>query len=204
MTAVKFTFGTSFGDGDASQPAGQSRARKSANAAEIEAIRAAAFEEGRNAGEVRATEAMAASLSEFAASLNRAVEKMNTEVEGMRAEAAQLAVAAAKKLAGAALAHAPEAEIAEALRVALQQAISETHITIKAPPGLVQGLHEKLAEIARHEAFEGRLRFVPDPKLHFGDWRIEWRGGGIERAQSKIEEGLNELITRRFPPPDEE
>jgi flagellar assembly protein FliH len=204
MTAVKFTFGSSFGDGDAAQPTGQSRARKSANAAEIEAIRAAAFEEGRQSGEVRAAEAVAASMAEFAAALNRAVEKMNEEIEAMRAEAARLALSAAKTLAGAALAHAPDVEIAEALRVALHQAISETHITIKVPPGLMNGIDKKLSEVAAHEAFEGRLRFLPDPSLHFGDCRIEWRGGGIERAQSRIEEGLNELITRRFPPQDGE
>jgi flagellar assembly protein FliH len=204
MKAVKFTFDTSFAEGDAPSPAAESRSRKSYTAAEIDDIRATSFEEGRRAGEVRAAEALAASMSEFSAALNRAVEKMNEEIEAMRAEAAMLAVAAAKKLAGAALAFAPEAEIAEALRVALHQAISETHITIKAPPGLLKGLEEKLSEVAANEAFEGRLRFVPDPSLHFGDCRIEWRGGGIERAQSLIEQGLAELITRRFPPQDEE
>jgi flagellar assembly protein FliH len=204
MKAVKFTFDTSFAESDAPGPAAESRSRKSYTAAEIDDIRATSFEEGRRAGEVRAAEAVAASMSEFSAALNSAVEKMNEEIEAMRAEAAMLAVAAAKKLAGAALAHAPEAEIAEALRVALHQAISETHITIKAPPGLLKGLEEKLSEVAANEAFEGRLRFVPDPSLHFGDCRIEWRGGGIERAQSLIEQGLAELITRRFPPQDEE
>ena len=44
-----------------------------------------------------------------------AIEAMDGEVERVRAEAASLALAAAKKLAGAALDHAPEAEIAEAL-----------------------------------------------------------------------------------------
>jgi flagellar assembly protein FliH len=204
MKAVKFTFDTSFAESDAPASAVESRSRKSYTAVEIDDIRATSFEEGRRAGEVRAAEAVAASMSEFSAALNRAVEKMNEEIEAMRAEAAMLAVAAAKKLAGAALAFAPEAEIAEALRVALHEAISETHITIKAPPGLLKGLEEKLSEVAANEAFEGRLRFVPDPSLHFGDCRIEWRGGGIERAQSLIEQGLAELITRRFPPQDEE
>jgi L-alanine-DL-glutamate epimerase-like enolase superfamily enzyme len=31
------------------------------------------------------------------------------------------------------------------------------------------------------------------------DCRIEWRGGGVERAQSAIESALADLVARRFP-----
>ena len=205
MKAVKFTFDTSFSDGaDTPRSAGEVRSRRSYSADEIDAIRSAAYEEGRHAGEIRAAEAMAASLADLAAAVFRALEVVDKEIEIMRAEAAEFAFVAAKKLAGAALAHAPDAEISEALRVALHQAISETHITVKAPPGLIHDLHEKLGEVAAQEGFEGRLRFVPDASLYFGDCRIEWRGGGIERAQTRIEQALADVITRRFPPLDKE
>ena len=204
MKAVKFTFDTSFSDGDSPRPGAETRSRRSYSADEIDAIRSAGYEEGRHAGEIRAAEAMAASLGDLAAAVFRALEVVDKEIEIMRAEAAEFAFVAAKKLAGAALAHAPEAEIAEALRAALHQAISETHITVKAPPGLIHDLHDKLGEVAAQEGFEGRLRFVPDASLYFGDCRIEWRGGGIERAQTRIEQALADVITRRFPPLDKE
>ena len=205
MKAVKFTFDTSFSDGGgSSRSAGETRSRRSYSADEIDAIRAASYEEGRGEGQIRAQEALAASLADLAAAVFRALEMVDSEIEAMRAEAAQFAFVAAKKLAGAALAHAPESEIAEALRVALHQAISETHITVKAPPGLIHDLHEKLGEVAAQEGFEGRLRFVPDASLYFGDCRIEWRGGGIERAQTRIEQALADVIARRFTPQHKE
>jgi flagellar assembly protein FliH len=200
MTAVKFTFDTNFDPDDPSGGLSDARRRRSYTNDEIEAIRTAAYEDGRRSGEVRATEMLAASVMQFAEAVRDALSVIDKDVEAIRADAAQLALAAATKLASAALAHAPDAEIADTLRVALHEAISETHVTVKAAPGLVHELQDKLTEVAVQEGFEGRLRFVPDATLYGADCRIEWRGGGIERAHGRIEEHLADLIARRFPP----
>ena len=200
MSAQKFTFDTRFDD-DRPAAGAALRKKQTFSSDEIEAARSSGYDEGRRSADIRANEALAASIGQVAAALTQAIEAVDQEIEAIRAEAAQLALAAALKLSRAALAHAPEAEIAAALRAALHQAITETHVTVKAPAALVHALQEKLAEIPLHEGYDGRVRFIADPNLHGADCRIEWRGGGVECAHARIEESLVELIARRFPAP---
>ena len=197
--AVKFTFDTDFdtGGGD---PHADARARKSYTLDEIETLKREAREEGRRDGDVRATQAVAASISQVAAAVLSAIQAMDAEIEIIRSEAAALAVAAAKSLAGKALSLNPEPEIAEALHAALHQAIGEARVVVKTSPVLADRIQERANEIALQEGYEGRMQFVADGALRNADCRIEWRGGGIERAQATIEQALDDLVARRFLP----
>ena len=196
--AVKFTFDTHFGG--APEGAGnEARSRKTYSADELEAMKHDAREEGRRDGNVRATQAVAASIGQVAAAILSAIEAMDEEIEVIRSEAAGLAVAASKKLAHAALAAAPDAEIAEALHIALHQAIGEPRVIVKTSPLLAQKIQERAHEIAHQEGYEGRMQFVADGGLSDADCRIEWRGGGIERAQAALEQALDDLVAQRFP-----
>ncbi|HEY4263902.1 MAG TPA: FliH/SctL family protein [Micropepsaceae bacterium] len=197
-TAVKFTFDTDFDSGAPDTARADARSRKNYSAEEIEEIKREARDEGHRDGNVRATQAVAASIGQVAAAVLSAIEAMDSEIEAIRSEAAGLAVAASKKLARAALAAAPEAEIAEALQVALHQAIGEPRVVIKTSPLLAQKIQERANEIANAEGYEGRMQFVGDGGLSDADCRIEWRGGGIERTQAALEHALNDLVARRF------
>lgn len=197
--AVKFTFDTHFDGGDPGSEKSNSRSRKTYSAEEIDALKREAREEGRNEGDVRASHAVAASIGQVAAAVHAAIQAMDGEIERIRAEAAGLAIVAAKKLAQAALGAAPEAEIEEALRVALHQAVGEARVIVKTAPLIAETIQQRANEIAHQEGFEGRMQFVPDPGLLHADCRIEWRGGGIERSQAAIEEALADVIARRFP-----
>jgi flagellar assembly protein FliH len=196
--AVKFTFDTSFEHGAVDTSRSDARQRKNYSADEIEQIRREAREEGRRDSDVRATQAVAASIGQVAAAVLAAIQAMDGEIEAIRAEAASLAVVASKKLAGAALAAAPEAEIAQALQIALHQAIGEPRVVVKTSPLLVQKIQERANEIADAEGFDGRMQFVGDHALRDADCRIEWRGGGIERAQGTLELALDALVAQRF------
>jgi flagellar assembly protein FliH len=198
-TTVKFTFDTHFDGSDPRNEKSQVRSRKSYSAEEIDAMKHEAREEGRADGDVRANHAIAASIGQVAAAVFAAIEAMDGEIECIRAEAAGLAIMAAKKIAHAALASAPEAEIEEALRAALHQAIGEPRVAVTTSPLLARKIQERADEIAQHEGYEGRMQFVHDDGLTNADCRIEWRGGGIERAQSAIESALADLMARRFP-----
>ena len=198
-TTVKFTFDTHFDGPNPRSEKSNVRSRKSYSAEEIDAMKQEAREEGRVAGDVLASHAIAASIGQVAAAVHAAIQAMDGEIELIRTEAASLAIMAAKKLAHAALAAAPEVEIEEALRVALHQAIGEPRVLVRTSPLLVPKIQERANEIAHHEGYEGRMQFVPDDGLANADCRIEWRGGGIERSQSAIESALAELIARRFP-----
>ena len=195
---VKFTFNTDFDDRAGDAAVGDTRARKSFSSEEIEMLKKDAREEGRKHGDILATQAVAASIGQVAAALLAAIDAMDGEVERLRAEAAGLAMTAAKKLAGAALNHAPEAEIAEALHVALHHAIGEARVVVKTPPALAKAIERRAAEIAAEQGFEGRIQIAGDSELSGADCRIEWRGGGVERSHSTIENALAGLIARRF------
>jgi flagellar assembly protein FliH len=203
-TKVKFTFDTDFDAANPRNEKSQVRSRKSYSAEEIDAMKHEAREEGRVDGDVRANHAIATSIGQVAAAVLAAIEAMDGEIECIRAEAAGLAIIAAKKLAHAALASAPEAEIEEALRVALHQAIGEARVVVTTSPLLSRKIQERADEIAHNEGYEGRIQFVPDDRMANADCRIEWRGGGIERAQSAIESALADLMARRFPQSDPE
>ena len=194
--SVKFTFDTDFDDRAAE--VAEARARKSFSIEEIETLKRDAREEGRKQADILATQAVAASIGQVAAAMLAAIEAMDGEVERVRVEAASLALTAAKTLAGAALSHAPEAEIAEALNVALHQAIGEARVVVKTPPALAKAIESRAAEIAAEQGFEGRIQIAGDITLNGADCRIEWRGGGVERSHLMIENALADLIARRF------
>ena len=196
--SVKFTFDTHFDDRTADAMASGARTRKSLTADEIEALKKDAREEGRKHADILATQAVAASIGQVAAAMVAAIEAMDGEVERLRAEAAALALAAARKLAGAALSHAPEAEIAEALTVALHQAIGEPRVVVKTPVALAKAIEAHAAQIATEQGYDGRLQIAADSRLSGADCRIEWRGGGVERAHAKIDTALADVIARRF------
>ena len=196
--ATKFTFDTHFDGGEAESSRPETRSRKSYSAEEIEALRAEAREEGKKDGDVRAAQAVAASIGQVAAAVHAAIQAMDAEIEVIRAEAADLALAAARKLAGAALATAPEAEIEEALHAALHQAVGEPRVFVKTASHLAEAIQARAAEIAAEQGFEGRLQVAADAKLAGADCRIEWRGGGMERSHQAIDEALADLIARRF------
>jgi len=197
--AIKFTFDTHFDSGALHTATSSARSRKTYSAEEIEHLKREAREEGRKDGDVRATQAVAASIGQVAAAVLAAIQAMDAEIEAIRAEAAGLAFSAAKTMARAALAAAPEAEIAEALHVALHQAVGEPRVVVKTAPNIAKAIQDRADAIAHREGYEGRMQFVADDALSDADCRIEWRGGGIERAQAAIETALADLITRRFP-----
>ena len=196
--AVKFTFDMDFDGSRPREARPDARTRKSYTADEIDTMKRAAREEGRKDGDVRATQAVAASIGQVAAAVHAAIAAMDEEIEAIRGEAAALAAAAAKRLARAALAAAPASEVEDTLRLALHQAIGEHRLVVKTSPQVALSLGEQATRIAAEEGFEGRVQFVSDPGLADADCLIEWRGGGFERAQAFIEAALDELIARRF------
>jgi flagellar assembly protein FliH len=150
------------------------------------------------AGQVRAQEALAAGAQDAVAALQNILARTSQDIEQIRAEAAAIALAAAKKLARAALSTLPQAEIENALRDAMHQALGEPRIVLRAAPGVADAIAARLSEIAHDEGFDGRVQISGDPALKGSDCRIEWRGGGAERSEQAIENTLQEIVARHF------
>lgn len=199
MNAQKFTFDTVFeGSTDVVAETARARKRHSLTQADLDALKASAHEEGTKAGEVAALEAIASGAAEAAHALREALARTADEIQAVRAHSTAIALAAARKLAHSALASFPQAEVEQALREAMHQAIGEPRITLRAAPDVAEALKERITDIAEEEGFDGRVQIAADPALARADCRIEWRGGGAERAEASLDEAINELIARHF------
>jgi flagellar assembly protein FliH len=199
MTATKFTFDTEFRDEhDLLSNAARLRQKKSYAHDEIDAMCARARAEGIKAGQVRAMEAIAAGTSEAIVAVKDALARATHDIEDLRAHGARLAMAAARKLARMAIEALPQAEVEEALRGAMHQAIGEPRIMLRAAPGVADALNAKVTDIAHEEGFDGRVQISADPTIKGADCRIEWRGGGAERVEEALEAALSQIISRRF------
>jgi flagellar assembly protein FliH len=199
MTTTKFIFEPIFdAEREPASDASRGRRRRTLTEAELEGLCAEARAEGFSSAEARALEDIAVATNEAAISVLKVLTQLNAERNALREQAADLAFAFARKLAHAALAQFPHADVEAALREAMHQAIGEPRIVLKAAPHVAEAIAPRLAEIAHEEAFDGRVQVSPDASLSRADCRIEWRGGGAERAETVIEKALQDLIARSF------
>ena len=198
-TAPKFTFDTEFErDADRPSPAARARQRRTVTTEEIEGLCAAARAEGESAAAVRAAEAVGRNVAALTIALRAALDTSHAEIETLRGETARLAFAIAAKLAPAAVAALPAAEVEAALRRMLHLAIAEPRVTLTAAPAVIAELEPRIGEIAQAEGYDGRVILAADPLLATADCRIEWRGGGSERSAETIEQAIEALIAHRF------
>ncbi|MEJ0041205.1 MAG: FliH/SctL family protein [Rhizomicrobium sp.] len=206
MTAsAKYTFDIEFRpEGDLVSNAARARQKRVYTTDEIDQLSARAREQGMKAGQVRAAEAQALEVTKLVEALKAVVTRSAKATDEVREEASMLALAAARKLAGAAVAALPIADVEEVLRHALHQALGEPRIVLHTSPQVAELLRGKLAEIAHEEGFEGRVVVAGEAAMGTADCRIEWRGGGAERSAQQIESAIGELIARRFSHPSEE
>jgi flagellar assembly protein FliH len=198
-TAKKFTFDTVFAaKGDVVSEAARARQKKVLTTAELDQLRAYARAEGVSSGEVQALEAIAAGALQAAETLRSVLAQSRRDLEQVRAEAVELAFTVARALARSAVAALPVADVEQALRASLHQAIGEPRVVLRASPQVAEALAPRIADIAHEEGFDGRVQVIAEPHLQGADCRIEWRGGGTERSEAALEEAVGELITRRF------
>jgi flagellar assembly protein FliH len=199
-TAAKYTFDVEFQAGqDLPSGAARLRQKRTLTQEELESLCALARTEGFSAGQVRALEAIAAGTQDVTRAIADALAQTSRNLDAIRAEAAQIALAAARKLARAALAAMPAAEVEAVLCEAMHQAIGEPRIVLRAAPDVAEAISSRLAELAHENGFDGRIQVSGDAALIRADCRIEWRGGGAERAEAAIEAAVADLIARRFP-----
>jgi flagellar assembly protein FliH len=199
MNATKFTFDTVFGtERNRRREHAAAKQRRVYTEAEVEILVSAAREQGASEGESRAAELLTEVTRDAARAMRETFERAAQEMEALRAESSALVFALAHKLAGAALDSYPEREVERALREAMHQAMGEPRIVLRAAPDVADILGPRIADIAHEEGYEGRVQLSADAALNHADCRIEWRGGGAERAQAAIAAALQEVITRRF------
>ncbi|MBI3675725.1 MAG: hypothetical protein HY243_03815 [Proteobacteria bacterium] len=194
-TATRFTFDTVFAAGtDVASDAARNRARKTLTQGELDQLMTQARTEGLRSCEVSAIEAVDAAARELTAQLRQSL----AAIDQVRAHAADLAMAVGGKLARTALEAFPLGEVERALREAMHQAIGEPRIVLRTSQAVADALGKRIADMAHEEGFDGRVQISAEHNFRGADCRIEWRGGGAERALASMEASMNELIARRF------
>lgn len=199
QTIKKFTFDTEFrGRRDVVSEEAQARVRVSMTHEEIDEMCAKARAEGLNDGQTRAAEKTAAAIEKCAQAVHKAISKCEHDIEIARERATKIALSIARKLAGAALSACPEAEIEQALRTAITQAVGEPRLILRTSRDVAGILTPRMEDLAKNEGFLAGISVIADPAIAPGDCRIEWQDGGLERNQSAIEHAIDELIEQRF------
>ncbi|HEY1612370.1 MAG TPA: FliH/SctL family protein [Rhizomicrobium sp.] len=198
MNATKFTFDTVFRSDREPRERVRAPVRRMYSESEVETLIGAARIEGATEGDAKALDSISAAARDVADAMRQTFARASQDIETLRAESSALALALARKIAGAALESFPVAEVERALREAMHQAIGEPRIVVRAAPEVAVNLAPRIAEIAHDEGYEGRVQLSEDPALSRADCRIEWRGGGADRAEAAIMASLDELISRRF------
>lgn len=150
----------------------------------------------READAARLTAAIEALGAQLASTLAQA-DARTLEIEG---EAVALALAFARKLAGAAVAHFPLAEIEAAAEACFTELRQAPHLVARVAPDFVEGVRGALGAAAHERGFAGRLVVLGDPEVAEGDARLEWADGGVVRDAAAVAAALERAVDRRFAP----
>jgi flagellar assembly protein FliH len=199
MSATKFTFDTVFAEQEnVVSDAARSRRRLTLTQGELDAMLSLARNEGMSSSEVRAHEATATAAQGVVGAIDAALARFSNDIDAIREHAIAFALTAARKLARKALESFAAEEVEAALREAMHQAIGEPRLVLRAAPQIAEALHNRIAEIAHEEGYEGRVQISAESSLKGADCCMEWRGGGAERSEAAIDQAISALIARRF------
>ena len=173
---------------------------------ELEAARATAFEEGRQAAlaeaaasdERRLTDAACALAAGIPALLARDGE-VRLSVETHALELRRVLVA---KALPALAQKEPLAEIEAMIVSCLREAFEEPRIVVRVPQPLFEPIRDRLAALAQHGSFAGKFVLLVDDALGPTDCRLEWADGGAERDTKRLAREIDAALERTLLTPN--
>lgn len=197
--AVKYTFSEDF---EAAPTAASETAAEEARAAELEALRAAAYADGHKDGLSEAAQGLDAEnqqlLSQIITQLGQLGEGWKTLEASTFTEAAKLAHSIGSHLANGLMQKHPLGEVEALIREALALCIGEPRLVIRVSDQAMEALKEKIDILSQQAAFPGKIILLGEEGLGPSDCLIEWADGGIERRVAGIEDDIHTLMRRYF------
>jgi flagellar assembly protein FliH len=173
---------------------------------ELNMVREAAFQEGREAGYAEAAEADARQIALAVTALTErfdTVFRQQDEANDANARAAvRVAMAVLKKMLPAACETHAFDEVARVVGDVVAHILDEPRIIVRVAAPLVEPVRERLEAAAEGQGFEGRVVVQADPRLAVGDARVEWTDGGAERNQARLMEDIEMTVERALAPPE--
>lgn len=169
---------------------------------DIEALKQAAYEEGREAG---SQDAIAAATSEAAQSAAKLFEhaqsilqSLESESEKYRSQAASLALLIARKLASALIAREPEVEIENLIAQVLSKLPTEPRIVVRLSEANVDAIKEHVERLSAEAGFEGKVILLGDPEMEQAFCAIEWADGGLEWDTAQLQADTETAVMNYF------
>jgi flagellar assembly protein FliH len=208
-TAVrKYLFDQSFDGPPPGAPGapGQPKRESKISTAELDAARAAAFAEGKAAGEAAATKLieahLAATLETAATFLSQiAAEQGSATAEHARITAS-LAAAILGRIAPSLARRTALDDIATLFSRALAEAIEEPRLVLRVATTLFEPVRARMAPLAEHSGYAGKLIILADDTLGPADARVEWADGGAERDLARLTRDIESAMQRLLDAPD--
>lgn len=165
---------------------------------ELARARAEAFEEGRKKG---SEEAMASieretldvikALSQHMTELFSAQETANNT---LLRDGVGIATAMMRKLFPEMNRQNALGEVRRLAESTLHRLIEEPRIIVRIHPDMEPQLADLVSDLKAGAGYEGRLLLKEDPKLEYGDCRLEWGDGSAERTADHLWQSIDQII----------
>jgi len=154
--------------------------------------------DGRKAARDADSARLTAAVESLGARLAEALAQADSRAAVTEREGVALALALARKIAGAAVARAPMAEIEAAAEACFLELRQAPHVAVRVTPDVVERVREQLASMAHERGFAGRLIVLGDPDVAKGDVRLEWADGGVVRDSEAVARAIDDAIAQHF------
>lgn len=154
--------------------------------------------EGRRASREADAARLTAAIETLGARFSVALADADARALEAERDGATLALAFARKLAGAAVARFPLAEIEAAAAACFAELRTAPHLVARVAPDFVESVRASLASAAQERGFAGRLIVLGDPDIADGDARLEWADGGVVRNAEAVAAAIERALAQRF------
>jgi flagellar assembly protein FliH len=201
--AKKFLFDLSFDAPTPEQPA--AKAEPKVGVAELEAARAEAFAQGREAGLAEAAllrEAQLAAATDAAAAALKVIGRAHdVKLAEIEREAAGLAAAVLARVAPSLARRTALDDIAALVAQCLGEAADEPRVVLRVADDHFEALKARVAPLAESAGFAGKLVILGDEALGPADARVEWADGGAERDLGRLTREIETAALRLLDAP---
>lgn len=209
MTAAeKFMFDTCFDSTQAMQRRKQMQSAKEQEppppptfteeelaAARVEAANAGR-EQGLQESQQKDNHAAAQALTEISQKLDQMAEQIIATEEQRRHGAITAATEIVRSLFPRLSESHALSEIEAVIKDCLERLHEEARIVIRVADGLLDQLKERLEQLTRSCAFDGKVVLLADEDLAIGSVRVEWADGGAERDTDRNWREIDEILAR--------
>ena len=172
---------------------------------DLQAARAAAYQEGHAAGSAETAQAndraVAEGLSALAERAGALMARWPELTSTGEREGLDLALAVTAKLFPALAEREGLPEIEKVLDDCLRRMREEPRLVVRAAGPVVEHLRETLDELTARNAFDGKIVLLEEPDVGASDVLVEWPDGGAERNLERQWRAIEELLSHSLHQP---